>query len=94
MITILDKLVRTNSEYAILIAQNMRKKRKAMHWTQKELSLRSGVAYASLRRFEETGNISLISLIQLARVLDSLDDFEQLFSKKHYSSIEDVINEV
>lgn len=94
MITILDRLVKTNSEYAILIAQNMRKKRKAMHLTQKELSLRSGVAYASLRRFEETGNISLISLIRLARVLDSLGDFEQLFSKKHYSSIEDVINEV
>ena len=93
MIAVLDRLVKSNGEYTLIVAENMKKKRKAMNLTQVELSKRADVSYASLRRFEETGNISLISLISIARVLDSLNEFETLFSKKHYSSIEEVINE-
>lgn len=93
MIAVLDRLVKSNGEYTLIVAENMKKKRKAMNLTQVELSKRADVSYASLRRFEETGNISLISLISIARVLDSLNEFETLFLKKHYSSIEEVINE-
>lgn len=90
----IDKLVKSNGEYAQIVALNMKKRRKAMSLTQKELSLRSGVSYASIRRFENTGNISLISLIQIARILDSLPDIEALFTKKFYSSIDEVIDEI
>lgn len=55
-------------------------KRKQMKFTQKELAKRSGVSYASIRRFETTGEISLHSLMQIARAIDCLKDFEQLFT--------------
>lgn len=64
-------------------------KRKKMKYTQKELAKRSGVSYASVRRFETTGEISLHSLMMIAVVLDCLKDFEQLFVDE---SIEDLKN--
>lgn len=55
-------------------------KRKKMKYTQKELARRSGVSYASIRRFETTGEISLRSLMMIAVALECLKDFEQLFA--------------
>ena len=57
-------------------------KRKKMKYTQKELSKRSGVSYASIRRFETTGEISLHSLMLIAVALDCLKDFERLFASE------------
>lgn len=61
--------------------------------TQKELSEKSGVSYGSLRRFEESGNISFLSLTKLARELGCLSDIKQLFTKVPYQSIEEVLRE-
>ena len=36
-------------------------------------------SYEYIRRFETTGEISLKSLIQIAKVLNSLEDFNELF---------------
>lgn len=46
--------------------------------TQKELSERSGVAYASIRKFESTGIISLESLLKISEALKRLTDFESI----------------
>ena len=46
--------------------------------SQSELSNRSGVSLGSLKRFERTGNISLLSLLKLTHVLGRLDDFESV----------------
>lgn len=54
-------------------------RRKELKITQKDLALKSGVSYGSIRRFETTGEISLKSLIQIAKVLNSLEDFNELF---------------
>ena len=69
----------------------IRKNRKV---SQKRLSELSGVSYASIRRFEKSGDISLSSLVKLALALQLYDDLDNLF-KTHieYKSIEDVINE-
>ena len=56
------------------------KKRKDMKITQKKLSDISGVSYGSIKRFELTGEISLRSLLKIASKLDSLEDFEKLFT--------------
>ncbi len=80
-------------EIAKDIALKEKEKRKKKKITQAELSARSGVSLASLKRFEQTGEISFVSLLKLAAVLDELDDFEQLFSKVEYGSIQDVIDE-
>ncbi|MBE6142269.1 MAG: helix-turn-helix transcriptional regulator [Erysipelotrichaceae bacterium] len=68
--------------------------RKDKRISRKKLSELSGVPYSTIRRFEETGNISLSSLTKLAIALRLYDDLDNLFKhKKEYKSIEEVINE-
>ena len=52
--------------------------RKQAGFSQSELAQRSGVSLGSLKRFERTGQISFESLLQLADVLNRLNDFEAL----------------
>ena len=61
------------------IVERVKKRRKQMKLSQRQLSQKSGVTYASIRRFETTGEISLSSLLKIAHALDSLKDFEELF---------------
>lgn len=69
----------------------IRKRRKI---SQKRLSVISGVTYASIRRFEKTGDISFASLVKLAIALRLYDDLDNLFQPhEEYKSIEEVINE-
>lgn len=75
------------------IAKRMRSRRKENKLTQEQLSKKSEVSLGSLKRFERTGEISLSSLVKLAFALGCEDDFDNLFSKKSYSSIQEVIDE-
>ncbi len=50
--------------------------------TQRQLAEKSGVSYASVRRFETEGEISLSSLMRIAQVLDCMQDFDSLFCTK------------
>lgn len=75
------------------IAMNVRARRKEKKLSQVQLSERANVSLGSLKRFERTGEISLSSLIKIAFALGCEDDFEQLFSKKGYASIQEVIDE-
>ena len=69
----------------------IRKNRKI---SQRRLSELSGVSYASIRRFEKTGDISLASLVKLALALQLYDDLDNFFKeRKEYKSIEEVIND-
>lgn len=80
-------------ELAKKIAVSMVKKRKLQKLSQSSLAQKSGVSLGSIKRFETKYEISLSSIIKIAIVLDSIEDFENLFSKKTYSSIDEVINE-
>lgn len=57
------------------------------------LASKSNVSLGSIKRFENKHDISLRSLIKIAIVLSCEDDFESLFSKKTYDSIEEFMNE-
>lgn len=62
--------------------------------SQQRLSVISGVSYASIRRFETTGEISLSSLVKLALALQLYDDLDNLFrNRQTYKTIEEVIND-
>lgn len=84
---------KTPNEISMDIVQRLKKRRKEWHITQEELSHRSDVSLGSIKRFERTGEISLISLIKISIVLDCEDDFEALFKQKKYNSIEEIIKE-
>lgn len=75
------------------LAQRVRRIRKRRSISQEELSRRSGVSYGSIKRFETSGKISLLSLTKIAIALDCADEIRQLFSEIPYKSIEEVINE-
>lgn len=75
------------------IAKRVRERRKEKKWSQVELSRRSDVSLGSLKRFERTGEISLSSLIKISFALGCQDDFDSLFAKKGYASIQEVIDE-
>lgn len=89
---LLDQL-KFPGEIAKDVAVREKKRRKERGLTQVQLSSRSGVSLASLKRFEQTGEISFVSLLKIAAVLDETDSFEQLFTKREYHSIQEVIDE-
>ena len=60
------------------IAQRHRKLRKELKMSQEEMAERSGVSFGSLKRFENTGKISLESLMKLMHLLGRLDDFDHV----------------
>ncbi len=85
--------MRSPNEINSEIAARMRERRKERKLSQVQLSERADVSLGSLKRFERTGEISLSSLIKLAFALGCEDDFDGLFSRRGYSSIQEVIDE-
>ena len=75
------------------IAQKIVRLRKRKKITQKQLAARSGVSLGSLKRFEQSGEISLQSLTKIAISLDVENELEDLFNNVPSASIEEVINE-
>ena len=70
--------LRTVQEVQTGLAGRFKARRLAMNLTQRELAARSGVTWSSLKRFEREGLIALDSLLNLALVLNCLDDFDKL----------------
>ena len=73
------------------IAQRVKQRRLEKGWTQNMLATKAGVSLASYRRFETSGEISLRSLVMLAFSLEMTDEFENLFSRKAYQSLDDIL---
>lgn len=71
--------VRTPEKTIYDLVLRFKERRKEAGFSQRELSKRTGVSYASIRRFETKGEISFHSLILLANALDLLDDFYKVF---------------
>ncbi len=75
------------------LAQRLKQLRKRRGISQLQLSEKSNVSYGSIKRFETTGQISLISLTKLCVALECADEIRQLFTNVEYASIEEVIRE-
>lgn len=73
----------TASDMRKLIAKNACELRLSQNLSQKTLSERSGVSYGTLKKFEQTGNISLESLLKIAIVLGAMSKFNELFAVEH-----------
>ena len=75
------------------LADRVRLKRKRKKMSQSRLSEVSNVSLGSIKRFEATGQISLLSLTKLAVALDCGNEIQKMFSEVPYADIEEVINE-
>jgi len=79
-------------EIMILLSKNIIALRKEEKMSQRELSERSGVAYASIRKFELTGIISLESLLKISDALNRLMDFESILLPNDMKREKDLFN--
>ena len=83
----------TAEDINLALAARARSIRKRRGISQERLSEISGVSYGSIKRFESTGQISLLSLTRIAMALGMSDEIKSLFTQTVYRSIEEVINE-
>ena len=83
----------TAEELDLKLAQRVRNIRKRRSISQEKLASMSGVSYGSVKRFESTGQISLLSLTKIAMAMDIADELRNIFSQVPYRDIKEVINE-
>ena len=76
------------------LADNMRERRLAINLTQTGLSKRSGVALSTLRKFEQSGAVSIDNLFKLMLVLGGLDELIEVIARNEskFGSIDDVLS--
>ncbi len=84
---------KTIEEINLDIAKKISKIRKRKNITQEQLAIMSNVSFGSIKRFENTGQISFLSLSKIAKALDMLDEIINLFNYVEYKNISEVINE-
>jgi transcriptional regulator with XRE-family HTH domain len=66
-------------EVGLELAARLRTRRLERGWPRAELAERSGVSEATIKLFENGGQITLSRLLLLARALGALADFDALF---------------
>lgn len=74
------------------ISRKEKERRKRKGLTQEELALRSDVSLSSLRRFEQTGEISFASLVRIGSVLDDEKAFLGLFAPQDYQTMKELLD--
>lgn len=84
---------KTPREIDKIIAERIRSIRKRRKISQKRLSEKSGVSLGSVKRFETSGEISLLSLTKIAIALEISNEIEDLFQEIPFLSIEEILNE-
>lgn len=83
----------SSDELLDTIKANFKQRRLDEALTQEGLANKSGVSLGSVKRFEQTGQISLESLLKIALVLGCLDEFKNLGKKENqqYHSIKELM---
>lgn len=61
--------------------------------SQADLSKRANLSLGSLKRFEQTDQVSLESLLKIAFILGHLEDFDLLFQWNEMEEIEKLFKE-
>ena len=91
MKTTFSFLQKTPGELQTLIAERVRMIRRRRKISQKKLIELSGVSLGSVKRFEQSGEISFLSLIKIATALGLNNELEHLFEDVPPLSIEEII---
>ena len=81
------------SKAQLKLAENIRARRLAMELTQEDMSQRSGVPLATLRKFEQKGAISMESFLKLLMVIGGIEDIIDVLKPPtvNFTSIEEVL---
>lgn len=80
----------SHSKALLTLAKDIRKKRLAIDLTQEGLSERSGVPFATLRKYEQQGLISFLKMLIVTGGIEEI--IETLKSKKQtFNAIDEVL---
>jgi transcriptional regulator with XRE-family HTH domain len=91
-----DNIIQINkpsvNEICLSIAHKIRARRLELNLSQAGLTARSGVNIETYRRFERTGQVSLINLVMIAEALNLASEFASLFAQQQYQSLDELMN--
>lgn len=88
MLSVLEGFMLDNPDDIMMqIAENFRKRRVEKNITRERIADMSGVALATVARFEQKGFISLESLIKLAMALGYVSEIKGLFGAPKFSTM-------
>lgn len=76
---------------AMQVARRARAMRLAANLSRKTLAAKSGVTEASIKRFEQSGEIAFVSLLKIAHVLGDLAVFEHAFTPREFVTLDDIV---
>lgn len=82
----------SSEDIAINLASRLKSRRLHQKLTQEGLAHRSGVALGTLKKFERTGQIALVSFIRLVVTLKDEGVLENLLLEEKYETLDDVLN--
>jgi transcriptional regulator with XRE-family HTH domain len=82
----------TPLEIALAVAKRAKQRRTSLRLTQSELAQKAGLSLSTLRRFEQTGQISLEGLLQIAFAMDCMEDFKSLFASPSWATMDDMLS--
>ncbi len=83
--------IKTPEETLLDLSHKFKQIRLTKKWKRSTLSKRSGVTESSLRRFEQTGEVSMKNFLKLIHVMDRLDEMEALLNPPVAMSIKDLV---
>jgi transcriptional regulator with XRE-family HTH domain len=82
------------AEMLLKLAENHRELRKRAKLSQREIAERAGISLGSLKRFETTGQISLVSFLKLLHFHNRLDQLASILeSKPNQTEIENLFSD-
>lgn len=84
--------VLSSENVALELALRVKSRRLAQSLTQEGLAGRSGVSFGTLKKFERTGRIALVSFIRLVIALDDEAALESLLLEKKFSSLDEILS--
>jgi len=91
-----DNIIQVNkpaiNNICLSLANKIKARRLELNLSQAGLSVRSGVNLETYRRFERTGQVSLINLVMIAESLNLSSEFETLFVQRQYQNLDELMN--
>jgi ribosome-binding protein aMBF1 (putative translation factor) len=84
-----DIRLQTSEETAYAFAQRVQKERIVADFTQEDLAKKSKIPYSAIVRFENTGEISFVRLIDILRALKKIHLIEEMIAYDPIKALDD-----
>ena len=82
------------SEMRWKLRDRFRERRKECGYSQQAIAKKSGVSLGSIKRFEQTGEISLTSFCKLLAAIGYLNDLDEVMKQPTYHSLDQTQKEL